>query len=453
MRKYLLALAAGLLAASLAVPATAADFKYTGIFRIRGITADDMDRNKNSHDGTQYYDVLVRPRFTATSEGGKIVAIYELDYSDGNHVFGSTTADTTVAVNRWWIDFAIPGTTLRMRVGREDWVDPTREIFDSIGTHRQDGIGIYGKLFGPVEISAFTTKLDENGQGAAAADDADNYYLALKWQAAPQIAITPWVGLSRQNTNNATATTGFEMWYLALHAQAKVGILDLQVQGILQTGNAAEPTQARRLAGDRDVDLEAWALQVRSWLTFGKAKVGLYFTYLSGDDDQVSATTNTAQQPDRTLSRFVFPTSSGYLNAPNLLTGQRFSTVVNTVPGRSGLGNRTGTGSGSNAQLNGVVIPEILGEYQLTPDLKLEGGVSFVRSAKKAPDRGTAATTFNNEKNFGTIFEAGFRWNIYKQLALWVQGSYLAAGDYGKVQGGKANDDAWAVYYEFRHTW
>ncbi|MBI2132399.1 MAG: hypothetical protein HYT99_06245, partial [Candidatus Tectomicrobia bacterium] len=275
-------------------------------------------------------------------------------------------------------------------------------------------------------------------------------------------AITPWVGLSRRKTDNASSTTGFEMYYLALHAQAKVGILDLAVQGIFQTGDAAQPTQARRLAGDRDIDLEAWALQVRSWLTFGKAKLGLYLTYLSGDDDQVTSTANTSQQRDRQLTRFVFPTASGYLEGPNILTGRRFSTITNANAAATGNTTvlRTGIGTGSNNTPNGLIMPEILGQYQLTPDLRLEGGVSFVRSAKKAADVGatlngpsTAATTFDNEKNFGTAFEAGFRWNIYKQLALWVQGSYLAVGDYGVAQTGKAKDDAWAVYYEFRHTW
>ena len=98
-------------------------------------------------------------------------------------------------------------------------------------------------------------------------------------------------------------------------------------------------------------------------------------------------------------------------------------------------------------------MPEILLQYQLTPALLLDGGVSIIRSAKKAPDRGTAATTYSNDKDFGTAFEAGIRWKIYSQLELRAVGSYLAVGDYGKVQSGKALDDAWAVYYEFIHTW
>ena len=451
MRKYILALLAGLLAASLAAPSYAADFKYTGIFRLRGITAEDLDRNSRSHDGNQLYDALVRPRFTATSEGGKLWSIFELDYSDSNHIYGSTTADTTVAVNRWLIDFAVPGTTLRARVGRTDYTDPSGEIYDTVGAHRQDGLALYGKLFGPVSLSAFTVKLSE---GLQAATDSDNHYLALKWQAAPQIAITPWIANSRRN--GTTNTTDYDLYYYALHGQAKIGILDITVQGIWQDGTSAEVTGAGRAAGLHDVDIEAYAIMIRSWLTFGRLKIGLYYTYLSGDDDPVTATGNGAQQPDNELGRFVFPTSAGYFEGPNIITGRRWSTITANDPGRGTgniVSNRTATGDGRNTQLNGVNMPEILFKYQVTPAFLLEGGVSLIYSAERAPDVG--ATTYKSDKNFGTAFEMGFRWDIYKQLALWVVGSYLTAGDYGQpsAAGTRGWDDSWAVYYEFRHTW
>jgi len=62
-------------------------------------------------------------------------------------------------------------------------------------------------------------------------------------------------------------------------------------------------------------------------------------------------------------------------------------------------------------------------------------------------------TSFTNEKNFGTEIDAGIRWAIYKQLNLWLFGSYLATGDFGKQRGGKAFDDTWEVGYELRHNW
>ena len=128
-------------------------------------------------------------------------------------------------------------------------------------------------------------------------------------------------------------------------------------------------------------------------------------------------------------------------------------TVGNNASGTNATSVSQGIGAGQNTRPNGLVMPEILLKYELTPALTLEGGVSFIRSAKKAPDRGTAATTFSNDKDFGTAFEAGIRWKIYKELFLDAVGSYLAVGDYGKVQGGKALDDAWAVYYSLNFVW
>ncbi|MBI2177683.1 MAG: hypothetical protein HYU38_04985, partial [Candidatus Tectomicrobia bacterium] len=461
------------------------------LFRLRGISADDLDRNKNSHDGVQAYDTTIRPRWTATSEGGKITALYELDFTDiggsapggANKIFGGSSGDGTVGVNRWTIDFALPGTTLRMRIGRTDWTSPEGEIFDSPGIHRIDGIGVYGKLFGPLELSSFTTKvrdnvINTNAAISAGASDADNYMVALKWQAAPQIAITPWAALSRGNTDNVANVTGYEMYFFALNGKAKIGILDLDVTGIFETGDAAQPTQAARKLGARDIDIEAYGLLVRSWLTFGKARVGLYFTYLSGDDDAVVGNTGSrSQQPDSELERFVFPANSGWLKAPEIFTGYEFSIFPAATSGRGNiLSTRTGVGVGPNAPgpvsgdpnvPNGLIMPEIRGEYQLTPDLRLQGRVGFIRSAKKAADRcvdangngrcdqgekDAAGGTFDNEKNFGTAFEAGLRWQIYKQLYIQTWGSYLAAGDYGVAAGGKARDDTWGIFYELRHT-
>jgi len=478
MKKFLVGAAAALLAVALAAPSYAAEFKYTGIFRLRGVTADDVDRNKKTHDGVQFYDSLVRPRFTATSEGGKIFAIWELDFDAGNQVqggaqegaFGGT--DPGVAVNRWIVDFAVPGTTLRARFGRTDWTSPDNEIFDSNGTHRIDGLGVYGKLFGPFSLSFFTAKV--NDARTAVANDTDNHYLAVKWQAAPQIAITPWVALSRRNQSNVTGVNGFDAWYLALNANAKVGILDLDVTGVFQTGDAVEATRANRTAGQRDIDIEAWALLLRSWLNFGNLKIGFWLTVLSGDDDTTSAFSNTAQQTDRKLSRFTLPAGSGWFDGPQILTARRWSSIglgANAAGGgnvsrRTYTGNVGGLGPDTTPLLNGVVIPEILAEYQVTPALRAEASVSFVRSAKKPPDICTAAnffttgvcpaanlTSFTNEKNFGTEIDAGIRWAIYKQLNLWLYGSYLAAGDFGKARGAKAFDDTWQVGYELRHNW
>jgi hypothetical protein len=81
MRKLLTALA--VLAVVLAVSAphftSAASLKVSGIWRFRGISLDNADRNdQGPNDASQTSDALTRPRWTFTSLKGKIIALYEL---------------------------------------------------------------------------------------------------------------------------------------------------------------------------------------------------------------------------------------------------------------------------------------------------------------------------------------------------------------------------------------
>jgi hypothetical protein len=245
------------------------------------------------------------------------------------------------------------------------------------------------------------------------------------------------VALSR--SNGTTAATDYERYFYALHGQAKVGIMDLQVTGVLQDGTAAEPP-----GGGTDTDLSGWALLVRSWFTFGKLKLGGYFTYLSGDDNAA----------DNDVDGFTFPNSSGGIDVPNIISGVRYSTITRAQTGATNnifsnaTAQGTGSCSGTSCRLNGMMIAELMMQYNVNPSLDLVGNISYVRSAEKITTAG-----FTSDKDFGWVFEGGAKWKIYKQLQLWMFASYVVAGDYGRTTGGNSPDDTWALYYEFRHSW
>ncbi len=67
MRKIFLALAAVVVTLVIVAPhiASAADIRMTGIFRWRGVTGDDLDRNSRTSDTLQFMDSLMRVRWTA----------------------------------------------------------------------------------------------------------------------------------------------------------------------------------------------------------------------------------------------------------------------------------------------------------------------------------------------------------------------------------------------------
>ena len=152
MRKLLLALFAMALVVAFTAPAYAAmgaSFKYSGFFRIRGIAGNNGDRNDDADDSAQGFDALTRPRFTATTDKGKIWALWEIDWyeartendrtpndANANILFGRTSGRVGVGTNRWVVDFAVPGSALRARWGRTDYISPDKEIFDSAGSSR-----------------------------------------------------------------------------------------------------------------------------------------------------------------------------------------------------------------------------------------------------------------------------------------------------------------------------
>ena len=81
MRKLLTALAVLAVVLAVSVPhfTSAASLKVSGIWRFRGISLDNADRNdQGPNDPSQTSDALTRPRWTFTSLKGKIIALYEL---------------------------------------------------------------------------------------------------------------------------------------------------------------------------------------------------------------------------------------------------------------------------------------------------------------------------------------------------------------------------------------
>ena len=456
MRKYFIWLAAIALLVTTASAAYAIDMKMTGFYRVRGITADDGDRDSKMHDSQQDNDRLFRTKFTATSDDKKVVAIYEFDLNDGDW---GDTGRPGAGVNRYVVDFAVPGTTLRFRMGRSDWTSPDREIFDSFGNNRRTGFGLYGRLSGPVSLSAFTYKYAEGADKGKQRTDADAYYVALGWKAAPSITITPWIGYDRKNGGDSSEA-GYDLAYYAINAKAKFGIADIDASIVMNDGEI----NYARSSSLPDVELDGWAALVRTWFTFGKLKLGYAGTFISGDDDRTDKTGVSGQQPDNELSRFVFPqlNKAGQLLGPQLITRRRYHAI--NVMGTNSSPNSGGGGAASN----GVNTHELLVQYQATKDLTLSGQVGFANSHSQRADidanfdgdvLDAGDSTYDSSKEIGTEIDVHFSYNIHKGLILKGTYSHLWAGDYGveETSGGVASasrglDDTWAAHIGLRYV-
>ena len=447
MKRFLLALFALALLVTFAAPVYAAkmmdkgpSLKMTGLFRVRGASTNNEDRNDDDQDGVQFYESLIRPRFTIKSLGGKMVAMWEADvvvYQTHQHttdVDGTATKSSKnsvtgksggfggdprdVRTNRYIIDFAIPGSALRMRLGRTDYTSPDGEIFDTGGKSRLPGISVYGKLSKTVSLSMFNSK--SNGSGAKSKVDSDqnNYMVALGMKVSPALSLTPWVANSRNSDGDS-----YDYWYGALTAKAKVGVFSLNATGVVQEGEMSSKQ-----------DISAWALLVRASTSMGRLKLKGNVTLLSGDDDA----------GDRESSQFLTPRggSSGWFQGGQIMTAKRWMSYNNALRDRE------------YKLANGMSVLEGLIEYKVSKTLMIGGGVSVYQSAEakaSTTDNNSVTTDYDDSKDVGTEVNVGLSWNIYPGLNLKAVAAYMANGDYGIAEGGTKPDDTWLVGWQLDH--
>ena len=419
MKKLLLALFALALVVAFTAPAYAADnLTLKGFYRVRAFSANNLDQDDDNPDSTQGIDSLIRPNFLTSVGKGQIKARWEIDWwetdktANANSIWGQQGGGRVgVGTNRWHIDFAVPGSELRMRMGREDWKSPDAEIFDSAGSARKPGIGLYGKLSKNMTLSTFMFRAGaDTGVNNLGPEDKnkDSYYAGLGIKVSPTVTLTPWVAMHRDGE-------GKSLTYAALHAKAKVGIFGVSATGVTVGGDASA-----------DMDASGWAFLVRSSASLGKMKLMANLSVLSGDDNM----------DDMEEGRFsaLFP-NSGDLRGGVLLTGRAeiFTVDANErIQGNVARNPKLGHGNGAFAADFGVT-------YQVSKTLNLGAGVYILQSAEADAE---------GDEDVGTEFDVGMKWKIYPKLEMRAGFAYLAAGDYGMDND---KEDSWYTAVSLRH--
>ena len=417
MRKILLALFALALVVAFTAPSYAADFKMTGLYQVRGTSNNaNADGDDDADDKDNYLEALIRPRFTAKS--GAVTTVWEPEFQSAHGGFTDASRQT-VGVNRWAIDFAIPGSNLRMRWGRWDRFSPDKEIYDSGGRTREPGVGVYGKLSKNMSLSMFYIKNSEDKSSDNA--DKEDYYASVGIKVSPTLTLSPWAANSRDGADG-----GYDYSFLGLHAKGKVGILSLNATVVGQEGEIAGGT-----------DLSGWALLVRTSASLGKLKLEGNLTMLSGDDGSDANETG----------KFHFPQNngSGWLHGSHIMSSRRWDSINNDLKNVTLVGAAVGKDPAHS--LNGAVVLEGVGEYKVSKTFSLGGGVSVYSSAESHP-----GANMDTSKEFGTEINAGFKWTIHPRTELRAVGAVLLRGDYGREVGGMEPDDGWVVSWRLRHS-
>jgi len=496
MRKILMALAVMVVAIAVSAPhiASASSLKVSGAYIWRGISSDNGDQTDiGKNDAQQRTLVLIRPRWTFTSLKGKIKAIYELDFAAGGfRPFGSTEATSrrAVGLNRFTLDFAVPGTKIRARIGKTDWRSPDRELVGGGGLHRIDGYGFYGKLSKSLSFNLFNTQVEE---GNADASDNNNYLLSLTWKA-PGLTISPWLGYEKHGgvsrtdvVGGAAVATGTafviddtsterDIWWYGLNVKAKFGKFNANVSGVIvdgtldfsrgvNNGTIINP-DGTTITAREDTAIEAYAILIRTWLQLNRSlKVGFHGVFMPGDDDPTSAVGDLGTQPDNKLTRFTpFHTrgsrddtvGSCRVGGPQIVSNRRYHTLSGGFNGTNNCLNGSGGIRG-----NGTNLYELLFSWKVAKSLTLAGNYSIVRTAAPRATidnnnngiEDAGDTLFVDSKNVGSEIDIHAAYTIMPRLSTTLTFSHLFAGDYGKSAtiGTRDFDDTWQLVWQFRH--
>ena len=290
MRKLLLALFALALVVAFTAPSHAADFKMTGLYQVRGTTNNaNADGDDDADDKDNYLEALIRPRFTATS--GAVKAVWEPEFASAHGGF-SNAGRQAVGVNRWVIDFAIPGKFAPHGLG------PGGSLLAGQGKSTTAAVGPASRVSQSTANSARTCRSACSTPRRKKIRTPPTMMMKITTPVCPSRCPPLSRFLRGRPTRGAYTikicrTTNYS--FLGLHAKSKMGIISINATVVGQDGEV-----------DTGVDLSAWAVLVRTSASFGRLKLEGNLTMLSGDDGS-----NTGE-----TGKFHFPQLGGFRLAP-----------------------------------------------------------------------------------------------------------------------------------------
>jgi hypothetical protein len=161
MKKFLIALTVVVAVVALALPASAAELKFGGMYFFKFYSIDNTtDGDKDSADNSNYYWNRVRLYFDAIgSEYVKVSTKLEMDNIYGRE--GNIGMDKKdVEMKQLYLNFAIPDTPVSFNVGAAGWK------VDRAGYVLNDDVPTINALmkFDPVLVNVGWARIGDNGQ-------------------------------------------------------------------------------------------------------------------------------------------------------------------------------------------------------------------------------------------------------------------------------------------------
>lgn len=437
MRKGFAVLLAAVLVAVFAMPAMA-DHELVGFYRAIGhvsnfkgtassVQAVATPAFDNAETTNSFVEQRIRLRYALGTENVKAIAFFEIDFDWGDasanvarNDGGAIQADSiNLETKNVYLWFKVPNTSIDVSVGLQNQTDAYAGVI--FGGSDFTGVFANGK-FGPAGLKLGWGKFFENN--VARADDVDIYVAELKLSPMKDTSVgvnvyylndmgnvSPRAGtpFGFPTTDNAFTQ---RIYIPGVNFNAKAGPVALTGFGFYQFGKIEFDTP-----GKPDVDIRAFAADLRGDVNLGPAKLFLEGIYVSGGDNNAQKVESIVTADNFFQSQAFFFRTDMYILLKN---GGDINTSIGLVNGLN-FGGRGVWHVAAGASLKPI------------DKLTLKFGVGHAQASENLVTDGP-----NVGKTVGTEVNAVATYNIAKGLDLGLVGAYAFLGDFFDPAPGQA---------------
>jgi len=478
MRKGFLIVLAVVLVAALAAPAMAG-MDVTGFVRDKGYVSNFKNGatqpvlKKDAPDAS-YVEQRFRVKFSFGEENVKAVWFLETDFGAFGDVAGSANSTTPATgasrnaggalggdrinteTKNIYVWFKLPNTSLDFTVGLQNQSDSYAGLL--YGGADMAGIFTTGK-FEPVSFKAGWAKLYENDNQKT--DDLTLYVAEAKFAPTKDVKVGANFYYLQDDTHRyssstmlpvdpGTSTYQQDIYTLGVDASFNAGPVTLSGFGLYQFG-----TRDYAAAATKDIDISAYALDVRADATLGPGKGFLEGLYISGSDQKKAGDD---YESIITLSDVnASPGGNSFFARTDMMILLPNADDINTSTALIGAAGNASSQSPGNG---GRGIWHLAAGYTMKFGDKLTGkvGVGYLSATEllKTDDNKATTTLANNRKGegMGTEVNANVNYNILKGLDFGLYGAYAFLGDFYKssASGAKEPDDVYDVHFRLNYA-
>ena len=431
MKKLVTLLAAAGMVVAASAPANAVDVKVSGFH------AFTFETQQAGFTGNNYELAKQRTRlglnFVASENLSGFLQFQMGSNQWGDYATGDKHGRYNVQTRQAYVDWIVPGTAVKVRMGRQQVGLPGEAFGDSsvmsAGWGGRDGIAISAPVNDFLSLNALWVRAGVNDEldiDEGANSDIFGLAANLKFNG---VAVTPWVAYGAFDAE-ADYQTGASTGLDAIGVDA-----DGYWAGVTATFSYFDPftVKASFTYGSADLeggyaDKDGWNAQVKASYKTAFGTPALGFWYASGDDkDAEYAGEGTMAH---VKGRFM-PTTTYHNNAWGLGGSAAF--------GREAMGGTWGVFAG----IEGV---------SFIADLEHYAGVTYLEGTNdKKMAANFDAKNYLTEEDSLVEFDFGTTYKIYKNLVANLELSYLI-NDFDSAAAKDLDEDDWRIGLTFQYN-